>query len=414
MPDNKTAANQIVCTPIAEKFMEERRGVPVMVDINTLDLYSSTGGEQKPYAVVNGVGIVDICGCLTMDDPWYGTTYGYIQECIDRCVDDPAVQGILLRVNSPGGETDGLFETAAAIEAAGQRKTTWALVDMNAYSAAYLLASSASRIVAPPQSGGVGSIGVYAVHADVSKALDQAGVKITLISAGTGKTDANQFEPLSDSARTNLQAEVDRLYGLFADYVGRRRKMGSDAVRKMGAALFHGAGNAITAGLADAQGTLEDVISEFTARIGASKSPGGGMYGSHVAESVTTLSKEGNMPEIQTDPQPAAAAPVSIDNARLVAEARTDGYNVAADIVELCAIAGTPQLASGFIRDRKPISEVRKALIDARAKAGGEEIGGHIEPHAGMKISQAGENSPVFKACQKIAAEMQMRFKGGR
>jgi len=52
-------------------------------------------------------------------------------------VNDPQVQGILLDIDSPGGEAGGVFELAQRIRAASTLKPVWAHANDSAYSAAY-------------------------------------------------------------------------------------------------------------------------------------------------------------------------------------------------------------------------------------------------------------------------------------
>jgi ClpP class serine protease len=54
---------------------------------------------------------------------------------------------------------------------------------------------------------------------------------VTLISAGTYKTEGNPFEPLSDEALAVKQALVDAAYGQFVKAVARGRGVTPAAVR---------------------------------------------------------------------------------------------------------------------------------------------------------------------------------------
>src|ERR1041385_7565054 len=97
-------------------------------------------GDAAPYRIEDGIGIINICGPLSNAVwSWGGTTYGDIQNQSRIADADPNVRAILLNVNSPGGETDNAFETAAVI--ASLEKPVYAVAATMAYSAAYLLAS---------------------------------------------------------------------------------------------------------------------------------------------------------------------------------------------------------------------------------------------------------------------------------
>jgi len=151
----------------------------------------------------------------------------------------------------------GCFELADRIYAARGTKPIEAVANDSAFSAAYAIASACDRITLP-NSGGVGSIGVVATHVDVSRYEDRIGITYTNVIAGDKKADYSPHAPLSESARAELQAEVDRLAGIFVGTVARNRGIDADAVRALQAGCLFGPA-AIAAGLADYIGTVESV-----------------------------------------------------------------------------------------------------------------------------------------------------------
>ena len=173
---------------------------------------------------------------------------------------DDSVAHIVLDVDSPGGSVDLVPETAAKIRAA--RTPVTAVANTRAASAAYWLASQASELVVTP-SGAVGSIGVYAAHEDLSRADESAGITTTLISAEASpyKTEGNPFEPLSDSARAEIQRKVDAYMGMFLDGVAQGRGMDAGRVAaSFGQGRMLLAADAVNVGMADRVATLEQVV----------------------------------------------------------------------------------------------------------------------------------------------------------
>ena len=185
----------------------------------------STG--RHGYTVTeSGIAVVPVLGPLVARGDWLTTLlgaseYGAIADALTAAADDPAVRGIVLEVDSPGGEVGGLFDLVDAIGAIRQRsaKPLWAVASEAALSAAYAIASAADRLYVT-RTGEVGSVGVVAVHLDESGADAMAGLKWTLIHAGARKTDGNPHEPLSPRATADIQADVDALY----DAAGRPRR----------------------------------------------------------------------------------------------------------------------------------------------------------------------------------------------
>jgi signal peptide peptidase SppA len=211
--------------------------------------------SRSGYQVKNGIAVIGIYGPLVHrininDFPSGGpTTYGAIRRAFDTALQDEGVQSIILDVDSPGGEVNGCFDLADHIFQSRSIKPISAVVNEMAYSAAYLLASAAERIYIP-RTGGAGSIGVIASHADFSKYEEAEGIKITHIFAGARKADFSPHFPLSEPAAAALQESVDDTYILFSETVARHRGLSVKAVQATEAGFYIGK-KAVAAGLAD-------------------------------------------------------------------------------------------------------------------------------------------------------------------
>ena len=278
---------------------------------------------------------------------------------------DPTVQGILLDLDSAGGEAGGVFDLAQRVLALRGVKPVYALADQACYSAAYAIACGAERVFVT-NTGGVGSVGVVALHVDQSGADAQAGLHYEYLSAGEHKTDGNPHEPLSDGARAALQGEVDRLYGMFTAHVARARGLAEAQVRDQQAALFFGA-NAVTAGLADQVGTLASVLTDLCVRIGRTSLISNSLPRPK-GNPMTEMSPTGASPETDLREQIAAELTAQTsgsgeDREALVARLRAE----AAEVLELCQIAGHPDLAAAYVRQGLSPANVRKTLLTQRA-----------------------------------------------
>ena len=198
------------------------------------------------------------------------TSYGHLEDRIMDAATDPAVRAVLLDVDSPGGEAAGVFDLSDLVYEARSLKPVWAVADEEAFSGAYAIASAAERLIVP-RTGGLGSIGVVAVHVDRSARDAMEGFRTTTVYAGAAKNDFNPHETLKDGARQTLQAEVDRVYALFVDTVARNRGLTADAVRATEARLFFGE-DAVRAGLADEVGTLRDALAALAVTLAEPRS----------------------------------------------------------------------------------------------------------------------------------------------
>jgi len=133
--------------------------------------------ETAGYDVEFGVARIEVEGTTVHKlydlRPFSGMTgYDGIRQNIMEAVNDDRVRAIMLDINSPGGESAGLFDLVDTIYAARSAKPIWAILTENAYSAGYALASAAHKVIVP-RTGGTGSIGVLWMHCDISQALQR-------------------------------------------------------------------------------------------------------------------------------------------------------------------------------------------------------------------------------------------------
>jgi len=214
-------------------------------------LLAGPEGRTLHRAPTLAAGQVGIFGVLGHQGDWFADSdYGTIRASVRRALADPSARTIDLYVDSPGGSVLGLPETADVIHAANRVKPVRAFVTGTAASAAYWLASQASTITLTP-SGEVGSVGVLDIHADISKALDTAGVRVTAVHAGEHKVERAPFTPLSDDAKARMQGGVDAWYAEFLGTVRRGRGARVSPGSNYGGGRMLSAREALSAGLID-------------------------------------------------------------------------------------------------------------------------------------------------------------------
>ncbi|SFM13176.1 S49 family peptidase [Nitrosomonas communis] len=338
------------------------------------------------------------------------TSYGEIQALLAAAVSDTSIRGILLDVDSPGGETGGVFELAEFIRTASMVKPIWAISNDNAFSAAYAISSAASRVMIT-RTGGVGSIGVIALHVDQSVADSKNGLHYTAITAGAHKSDYSPHEPLSSEAQARLQAEVNRLYDLFVTHVATMRAVSEDAVRATEAGLYFGP-EAIQAGLADSLMSFDEVLTEFNTFLipqGRSRSPARAQSQVDCA----THHKEFNMPENHetSDEQtherdPNAETNSTLEATATVTDVREEVRRETQAIAELCLIAGYPAKAAEFIAQGLNEAQVRQLLLTMKATHQSAEILSTIDPDkTAIQEPAASVHNPLIAAVKKISVK---------
>ena len=329
-------------------------------------------------------------------------SYTGIAAQLDAALASPEIAAILLDIDSPGGESGGVFDLVDRIRAASEVKPVWAVANDMAFSAAYALASAATRVFVA-RTGGVGSIGVIAMHVDQSVKDAQDGVRYTAVFAGERKNDLNPHEPISNEAHAVLKAEVDRIYDLFVETVARHRGLDADAVRATEAGLFFGP-DAVATGLADAVGSLDDALTQLTQSL------------SPLPTQVATASQAGFLRNHQmessmndrTDPaasdrplaDPAGSHPQPSATATATATATALSVADAVEIAQTCTLAGRTDLIAGFLEAQSSPAKVRSQLLAAQAEAS-PEITSRIAPDAARPVA----SNPLIDAAKQIAAQ---------
>lgn len=178
-------------------------------------------------------------------------------------LNDPAVKGIVLHIDSPGGTVDGTKQLADIISANRGAKPVIACADGMTCSAAYWIGSAADSINMADLTTDVGSIGVVAAHMDISGWEEKQGIKTTEITAGKYKRAISQYAPLSEEGRAIIQADLDQIYELFVDAVAQNRgRSVEDVLANMAEGRVFLGRKAIDAGLVDSVATLAETIQQ--------------------------------------------------------------------------------------------------------------------------------------------------------
>lgn len=317
-----------------------------------LELKALFGGddeerEGKGYDVgVDGLATIPVHGILVNHEDsiwarWFGCpSYQGLRKAFDAALSDERVKAIAFDMDTPGGEVDGCFDLVDHLFASRGSKPISALVNTQAFSAGYAIASAADRIYVS-RDGGTGSIGVICEHWDYSGMLEQAGIVVTAIFAGAKKNDGSPYEPLSDSAKKTITALVDETYGVFVSTVARNRNLSEEKVRGTEAGIYFGAAG-VSAGLADALMPIEQ------ARAAAA--------GQEVGVSAVTR-LEGEL----------AAARAETANASKAALEAFRGWMH--DVLARAAAVRRPDVAARILEDEVPAAAVNDRFKDLLAES---------------------------------------------
>jgi ClpP class serine protease len=223
--------------------------------------------EESENEQRDDVTVVTIRGPLSHHDDWWEDSYEAIRGRVDEACQQ-AAPVVVLCIDSPGGDVAGCFDTARSIRSACDRAGKRLLVHVEGQcsSAAYALATAAERIVAS-RTAEVGSIGVIAVRLDETRAMEDAGYKLALITSGARKADGYTCAPMSKDELATFQADIDGLAEEFFSLVSIRRGIPTDKIAAFDAASFRGSA-AVDAGLVDELGSFEHLLVSLGAATG--------------------------------------------------------------------------------------------------------------------------------------------------
>ena len=175
-----------------------------------------------------------------------------------EALDSPRVSRIVLAIDSPGGQTNGVQEFADMVFAARAEKPITAYVNELGASAGYFIAAAASEVVIAPMAA-VGSIGVVAT-ARIDKSTD-------MIEIVSSQSPAKRPDVASQDGRAQLQAHVDALAEVFVQRVAQYRDVTvATVLSEFGKGGLLVGQAAVEAGMADGLGSLEDVIAGMTGK----------------------------------------------------------------------------------------------------------------------------------------------------
>lgn len=372
------------------------------------DSFGSDRPRNRPYEVLNGVALIPVAGTLVHKfghlQPYSGMTgYDGIIARVEEALADPTVNGILLDMDTPGGEVAGCFDTARRLnELRGQKPIASISYDM-ACSAGMAL-HSATDYRYTTTSARTGSVGVVMMHASFEEQLKANGIDVTLIHSGAFKVDGNPYENLPEQVLARFQAESDRLRNEFAEMVGTHIGLSASDVLATEAAIYTGQ-DAIDVGFADELINGHEMLAAFSDYIQTTTTIG-----------VSTMTDSTKKPAA-TAPAPAPEAsteqPETVDTTKLAADAAATEQARIAGILQCDEAEGRTKLAQHLaFKTTMSVEDAKAALAaaeipeqSAAAPSGllNAAMGNTKQPEIAADAA-AGEDGGELKGGAKLAA----------
>jgi protease-4 len=148
-----------------------------------------------------------------------------IVTALKSAFEDEKTEGVILRINSPGGtpvQAGYIYDEIVRLREKYPETPLYAVVSDMAASGGYYVAAAADEIYAS-NSSIVGSIGVRMDSFGVVDAMEKLGIESRTLTAGEHKALLDPFSPVDEQAQQHLQAMIDEIHQQFIGAVKKGR-----------------------------------------------------------------------------------------------------------------------------------------------------------------------------------------------
>lgn len=166
--------------------------------------------------------LVELQGVIANDE---SASADNIVSALRSAFEDEKTEGVILRINSPGGtpvQAGYIYDEILRLREKYPETALYAVVSDMAASGGYYVASAADEIYAS-NSSIVGSIGVRMDSFGVVDAMEKLGIESRTLTAGENKALLDPFTPVNEKAMMHLQTMIDEIHLQFIDAVKKGR-----------------------------------------------------------------------------------------------------------------------------------------------------------------------------------------------
>ena len=229
--------------------------------VRPLEETTLEGSGTSKVLLIDLAGVLAEEPILTLESRPQVPLLARVREELEKAEDDDRVRAVVLRINSPGGTitaSDILYHEIMRFKERRKIPVIASILDVGA-SGGYYVALAADRILAHPTTV-TGSIGVLMLTVNAGGLLEKIGVSASYVKSGEFKDMGSPFRSLRPEERALFQDLIDRFYGRFVELVARSRKLDEARVRAFSDGRVYNASQALSLGLVDQIGYLDEAI----------------------------------------------------------------------------------------------------------------------------------------------------------
>lgn len=220
----------------------------------------------NPFVTDQGIAVMPLYGVMAKNR-WWGMGTGVLAQLMEAAAVDPAVRGVMLLIDSPGGEMAGTDELARACAKVAAVKPLYGCASGSCCSAAYYVACECHELWATATTF-VGSIGIVARVVDVSKAMKAAGMVPYVFKTAEEKGGLVAGEAMTDAIKAGYEDMVAAWFALFEGQIGKREIASTNWPTLRQGKVYMAGKDGATLGLVDRLGTQSECMAELVQAAG--------------------------------------------------------------------------------------------------------------------------------------------------
>jgi len=251
----------------SEEEYERPEGISGREYLSTLK-DEDISNKQKRVQEKNKIAIIHVEGAIVTGDIGFNTAgSGGIVKKINKARDDENVKGIVLRVNSPGGDVYASTMITNALEEfqSTGRPVITSMGDIAASGGVWV--TTTSEEIWAENTTLTGSIGVYGVYPDLSPLAKWAGINYDGISMTKAGEIYDVRRGMNEEVNKQFREGIENFYKDFVTKVANNREMDFSEVLKVAGGRIWRGDKALELGLVDKLGSLDDAINSMVTKL---------------------------------------------------------------------------------------------------------------------------------------------------
>jgi protease-4 len=232
-------------------WSRRRKALVIILSLVVIVFIISFAAGRRENPPGPRIGVVEIEGVISGSKE--------VMEDIVKFKEDDRIQGVILRINSPGGSVGPTQEIYREVIKLKGKKKVYVSMGTACASGGYYIASAADRLYANPSTI-TGSIGVIMQLMTFEDVLKKIGLKSNTIKAGEFKDTGNPFRQMTPAEKEYMDNIVHNIYEQFMKDIAAGRKMNLETVKTLAEGRIYTGAMAKDAGLVDDLGNFYDTV----------------------------------------------------------------------------------------------------------------------------------------------------------